>query len=142
MVTAFTIHVQLSPCLHCPGVAEPPLNLHITDITKNTVSLSWEKPNYDGGSPITGYIIEKKEGSSSRWFKANLTKITDTRFTVTGLNQDETYEFRVMARNAVGSLSNPSMTAGPVTCVDTYGRFLFFIFNVTILFSMFSDFSN
>lgn len=118
------------------------MNLRIIDITKNTVTLSWEKPNYDGGSPITGYIIEKKEGSSSRWFKANLTNVTDTRFTVTGLNQDETYEFRVMARNAVGSLSNPSMIAGPATCVDTYGRFLCFIFNITILFNIFSEVSN
>lgn len=113
--------------------------MRITDITKNTVSLSWEKPNYDGGSLITGYIIEKKEGSSSRWFKANLTNVTDTRFTVTGLTQDEAYEFRVMARNAVGSLSNPSMAAGPVTCVDTYGTFLFFSFNMAIFFSNLSN---
>lgn len=104
--------------------AEPPINLRISDITKNSISLAWQKPNYDGGSPITGYIIEKREGVSTRWSKANLTNVTDTRFTVTGLTQDETYEFRVMAKNAVGSVSNPSMTAGPATCVDTYGRFL------------------
>lgn len=101
---------------------EPPINLHISDITKNSISLAWQKPNYDGGSPITGYIIEKREGISAKWSKANLTNVTDTRFTVTGLTQDETYEFRVMAKNAVGSVSNPSMTAGPATCVDTYGR--------------------
>uniref|UniRef100_A0A3B3C1F3 Fibronectin type-III domain-containing protein n=1 Tax=Oryzias melastigma TaxID=30732 RepID=A0A3B3C1F3_ORYME len=88
----------------------------------NTISLAWEKPNYDGGSPITGYMIEKREGANSKWSKANLTNITDTRFTVTGLTQDETYEFRVMAKNAVGSISNPSITAGPATCVDTYGK--------------------
>lgn len=94
--------------------------MHISDITKNSISLVWEKPGYTGGSPVTGYIIEKREGA--KWSKANLTNITDTRFTVTGLTQDETYEFRVMARNAVGSVSNPSMTAGPATCVDTYGK--------------------
>lgn len=104
--------------------AEPPINLRISDITKTSISLAWQKPNYDGGSPITGYIIEKREGVSTRWFKANLTNVTDTRFTVTGLTQDETYEFRVMAKNAVGSVSNPSITAGPATCVDTYGRLL------------------
>lgn len=102
--------------------AEPPINLRINDITKNSISLVWQKPSYDGGSPITGYIVEKREGVSARWFKANLTNITDTRFTVTGLTQDETYEFRVLAKNAVGSVSNPSLTAGPATCVDTYGR--------------------
>uniref|UniRef100_A0A3Q3BI45 Titin n=1 Tax=Kryptolebias marmoratus TaxID=37003 RepID=A0A3Q3BI45_KRYMA len=101
---------------------EPPINLRISDITKNSISLAWEKPNYDGGSPITGYIIEKKEVVGAKWSKANLTNVSDTRFIVTGLTQNETYEFRVMAKNAVGSVSNPSMTAGPATCVDTYGR--------------------
>lgn len=101
--------------------------MRISDITKHSISLAWQKPNYDGGSSITGYIIEKREGVNARWSKANLTNVTDTRFTVTSLTQDETYEFRVMAKNAVGSVSNPSMTAGPVTCVDTYGRYLFFV---------------
>ncbi len=107
-----------------PVSAEPPNNLQISDITKNSVSLVWQKPNYDGGSPITGYIIEKKESLGAKWSKANLTNITDTHFTVTGLTQDETYEFRVMAKNAVGSVSNPSIAAGPATCVDTYGKSL------------------
>lgn len=105
----------------CPVPAEPPSNLRISDITKNSITLAWQKPNYDGGSPLTGYIIEKREGANARWSKANLTNIMDTRFCVTGLTQDESYEFRVMAKNAVGSVSNPSMTAGPATCVDTYG---------------------
>lgn len=96
--------------------------MRITDITKNSISLAWQKPNYDGGSPITGYIIEKREGVSAKWSKVNLTNVTETRFIVTGLTQDMTYEFRVLAQNAVGSVSNPSMTAGPATCVDTYGR--------------------
>lgn len=33
----------------------------IKDYDKNFVELEWEKPESDGGSPITGYIIEKKE---------------------------------------------------------------------------------
>lgn len=107
---------------HFPASAEPPINLRINDITKNSISLVWEKPSYSGGSSVTGYVIEKREGASAKWSKANLTNITDTRFTVTSLSQEETYEFRVMAKNAVGSVSNPSMTAGPATCVDTYGR--------------------
>ena len=66
-------------------------------------------------------MIEKREDANKRWTKANLTNISDTRYTVTGLTQDQTYEFRVMAKNAVGSISNPSSIAGPVACVDTYG---------------------
>lgn len=100
---------------------ESPNNLRVTDITKSSISLSWEKPSYDGGSKITGYLIERKDGPKGRWSKANLTNVTDTKFTVSGLTQNESYEFRVMAKNAVGSISNPSATVGPVTCLDTYG---------------------
>lgn len=59
--------------------------------------------------------------------KANFTNIIELGFTVSGLNQDESYEFRVYAKNAIGSVSNPSFIAGPVTCVDACGEF--FIYN-------------
>ena len=100
---------------------EPPNNVRITDITKNTITLAWQQPS-DGGSKITGYFIEKRDDPKGRWTKAHLTNITNKHYTVTGLTQDESYEFRVMAKNAVGSVSNPSIVAGPVTCVDTFGR--------------------
>lgn len=70
---------------------------------------------------MTGYKIERKDGQKGKWLKANLTRVSDTKYTVSGLTQDEAYEFRVRAKNAVGSVSNPSSTVGPVTCVDTYG---------------------
>uniref|UniRef100_A0A3B4WLL4 Titin n=1 Tax=Seriola lalandi dorsalis TaxID=1841481 RepID=A0A3B4WLL4_SERLL len=49
-------------------------------------------------------------------------------FTVSGLTQDESYEFRVYAKNAVGSVSNPSLIVGPVTCIDACGEFLIYIY--------------
>lgn len=106
---------------HCFYPTESPNNLRVTDITKSSISIAWQKPSYDGGSKITGYLIERKDGPKARWSKANLTNVTDTKFTVSGLTQNESYEFRVMAKNAVGSISNPSAIVGPVTCVDTYG---------------------
>lgn len=104
------------------NVSEPPANVRVTEVTKNSVSLAWQRPPYDGGSKITGYSMEKREAPNGRWIKANFTNIIELGFTVSGLNQDESYEFRVYAKNAVGSISNPSLIAGPVTCVDTCGE--------------------
>lgn len=102
--------------------SEPPTDVRVTDITKNSITLAWLKPSYAGGSKITGYIIEKRDGANNRWTKANLANVSSQRFTVQGLTQDESYEFRVMAKNAIGSISNPSSIVGPVTCVDTFGK--------------------
>lgn len=33
----------------------------VKDYDKDFVELEWEKPEDDGGAPITAYIIEKKD---------------------------------------------------------------------------------
>lgn len=98
--------------------------MRVTEVTKNSVTLSWQRPPYDGGSKITGYSVERRE-PNGRWVKANFSNIIDLGFTVSGLTQDESYEFRVFAKNAVGQVSNPSLIAGPVTCIDACGEFYF-----------------
>lgn len=107
-----------NPCF----ILEPPANVRISEVTKNSVSLVWQKPSFDGGSKITGYMVERRDAPNGRWTKANFTNVIDTNFTVSGLTQDQSYEFRIFTKNAVGSVSNPSLIAGPVTCVDISGK--------------------
>lgn len=83
-------------------------------------------PLNDGGSPITGYIVERKPYTvtgEGRWLKCNYTNVTDTNFTVTALGEGEEYEFRVIAKNANGVLSLPSVSTGPVTCKAEYSMY-------------------
>ncbi|KAM3608923.1 uncharacterized protein V6R79_006842 [Siganus canaliculatus] len=94
---------------------DPPRNLTVTNITNSSVSLSWDKPEYDGGAKITGYIVERKELPESCWLKCNFTNLLDTFLEVTGLTEGEQYDFRVTAKNAVELFSAPSETTGPVT---------------------------
>lgn len=97
----------------------------VTDVTRSTVSLIWSAPVYDGGSKVVGYIIERKpvsEVGDGRWLKCNYTIVSDNFFTVTALSEGDTYEFRVLAKNAAGVISKGSESTGPVTCRDEYGK--------------------
>uniref|UniRef100_A0A3P8SXZ8 Titin n=1 Tax=Amphiprion percula TaxID=161767 RepID=A0A3P8SXZ8_AMPPE len=97
---------------------DPPGTPEATKITKDSVTIVWTKPEYDGGAKVTGYIVEKKELPEGRWLKANFTNVIETEYVATGLVQDNQYEFRVIARNAAGVFSLASFSTGPITARD------------------------
>ncbi len=47
----------------------PPQAPKVSDITKESAVLTWEPPAEDGGTPITGYHVERRMTSSARWAK-------------------------------------------------------------------------
>ena len=47
----------------------PIQDLKVAGVTKKTVSLKWSEPESDGGSDITGYIVEERETARSTWSK-------------------------------------------------------------------------
>uniref|UniRef100_A0A8C8VEL6 Titin n=1 Tax=Pelusios castaneus TaxID=367368 RepID=A0A8C8VEL6_9SAUR len=97
---------------------DPPGKPIPLNITRHTVTLKWTKPEYNGGFKITGYTVEKRDLPNGRWLKANFSNILETEFTVSGLTEDAAYEFRVIARNAAGAVSQPSEPSDAITCRD------------------------
>uniref|UniRef100_A0A3B5Q4Z5 Titin n=1 Tax=Xiphophorus maculatus TaxID=8083 RepID=A0A3B5Q4Z5_XIPMA len=98
--------------------SEPPLSVgkvNLTEVTKTTASLSWEKPVHDGGSRIIGYYIEMQPMGSEEWVVAATTKTCEG--TVTGLSAGHEYLFRVSAFNEKGK-SDPRPLAAAVTAKD------------------------
>lgn len=49
----------------------PPLNLNFSDQIKTAITLTWETPVSNGGSMITGYIIEKCDDGADKWLRCN-----------------------------------------------------------------------
>uniref|UniRef100_A0A8D0FT10 Titin n=1 Tax=Strix occidentalis caurina TaxID=311401 RepID=A0A8D0FT10_STROC len=93
----------------------PPGKITLLDVTRNSVSLSWEKPEHDGGSRILGYIVEMQSKGSEKWSTCATVKVTEA--TITGLIQGEEYTFRVSAQNEKG-ISDPRQLGIPVVAKD------------------------
>lgn len=105
-----------------PGQCEKPT---VTDVCLESMTVNWEEPKYDGGSSVTGYIIEKKETTSKRWIRVNRDPIRalplGNYWDVTGLLEGAMYQFRVIAVNAAGC-GLPSPPSDPVLCRDPIGK--------------------
>ncbi|UJR23285.1 hypothetical protein I4U23_026301 [Adineta vaga] len=84
----------------------PPLDLIIEAVANDWIELSWQPPIKDGGSPITGYVIEKRTPANYKWLTAT-EPFEGTKNKVRSLHTGQKYEFRVRAQNLAG-LGEPS----------------------------------
>ena len=78
----------------------PPINLKASDVDKSSATITWAPPEFDGGSPVTGYYVEKLSGT--RWIKVNKKPVKKCELQMDDLIEGETYEVRVMAENEAG----------------------------------------
>ena len=53
------------------AVPDSPGKPELVDSDKTFIEIKWDKPKNDGGAPITGYDIERKEPKSNTWTKIN-----------------------------------------------------------------------
>lgn len=102
-----------------PGPPGMPI---VYNITNDGMTLQWEKPVYDGGCPVLGYHVEKKEKNSIMWQKVNTILVTKTEFRVLELIEGLEYQFRVYAQNDAG-YSRMSDVSKLNTAVSPVGKF-------------------
>jgi hypothetical protein len=113
---------------NCPGAPCPSLfppgpcsNIVGTPTGPSSASVSFGLPTYDGGSPITGYVVTATPTSSAPAKRKSSSVITATGtappIIVTGLTFGVNYIFTVLATNIIGP-SPIISTTNPVTpCV-------------------------
>jgi len=101
-------------------VPSPPGTPTVIKVGKSYVDLKWEPPASDGGSRITGYIIEKREVGVASWIKCNEYNVLDCSYTVLNLVEQANYEFRIFAVNAAGK-SEPSSCTTPIKICEVEG---------------------
>ncbi|CAB1348165.1 unnamed protein product, partial [Coregonus sp. 'balchen'] len=70
----------------------PPSKPHVTDVTKNSVSLSWQ-PGLAGATPISSFVIEAFSQSVSNSWQTVADHVKTTQYTVKGLRPNTIYLF-------------------------------------------------
>ena len=121
--------------------AEPPVKpaaprVSATPEGPDALFVEWKAPGNAGRPPIEAYDVQYRKGTSGGWTDGP-GSVTQTRATITGLDEASTYQVRVRAANADGdgpwsnagtgsTLKEPVITGVAVTSkpgleYDTYG---------------------
>ena len=106
--------LPLAPSATVPGV---PTGLTSLATSTTTATITWTAPADDGGSPITGYVVEESIDGSA-YTERDRTSATPTEVEFAGLTPGATYQYRIAAINAegTGAFSSPS---DPLTMPST-----------------------
>ena len=114
--------------------AAPGGPLEILEITRDTVTISWGAPMFDGGAAISAYIIERREVTRTQWYRVARVKAHHTSYRITNLVEHTEYVFRVYAENIEG-LSEPLILSKPVLVrrpVSKYNQHHFLVVVYTV----------
>ncbi|XP_028274974.1 roundabout homolog 2 [Parambassis ranga] len=105
---------RVSEFIQLPGPPQKPV---VTEVTKNTVTLTWQSNPHEGGAAVTSYIIEAFSQSVGSTWQTVADHVKQERHTVVGLFPNTVYLFIVRAVNLYG-LSDPSPISEPVRTQD------------------------
>ena len=120
--SAFGSGVTFNPWRDGGCVPNAPTNVSVTFVGSGKLTVSWQEPLGDGGSPVEGYKVQWKSGtqdysSSRQAVVTSLIEIVPLQ-TIRGLTNDESHTIRLLAYNHNGDGDGAEVTATP-TATDT-----------------------
>lgn len=114
-------------CFCVAEVPSVPTKLGVANVTKDSVTIAWTRPEYDGGSRVKGYLIDALEKGMTKWVKC--ATVRTTSHTIKSLREGAEYFFRVRAENHAG-LSEPKEMIVPVIVKEVHGKLSYVSVNV------------
>lgn len=91
------------------------------------MTVHWKNPEDDGGSPLSGYLLEMRETNRQYWNKVDQVPASVTSYNVQNLRQNTEYEFRVTAINKIGQ-SDSLVSEGPYMAKSPFSKHLIIFF--------------
>ena len=116
--TAQAITVTVTDATEKPLV---PTGLKITATMLTSLTAGWSAPNNVGRPALSGYDVAYRKGNSGTWTAATHTGV-GTSVTLSSLDQNTSYQVRVLAKNADGSSGWTSPVTG-TTATDNAPSF-------------------
>ena len=71
--------------------------VHVSQVTSNSALVSWQVPEFTGGSPLSGFVIELRESTRSVWRRIGSVQPTVTAFTLADMQEFQEYLVRIIA---------------------------------------------
>lgn len=102
-------------------VPGPVLDLKPVVVTRKLMILNWSDPDDDGGSDLTGFIVERREPKMHTWRQPIETAASKCE--IVGIIEGQEYIFRVVAKNKYGC--GPPVDLGPICAADPQGNVTF-----------------
>ncbi|KAK3103159.1 hypothetical protein FSP39_016894 [Pinctada imbricata] len=91
----------------------PPSQPQCKERDRDHITITWQPPEKDGGAPVEGYNVERKEPKSNRWTKINKDLVPGCEFTDSKVTDGKEYQYRVTANNEAGE-SEPSLPSSAI----------------------------
>ncbi|XP_031623079.1 twitchin-like isoform X2 [Contarinia nasturtii] len=89
------------------------------EIRAKHIKVKWQKPEDNGGTELTGYVLEKMDMDNGKWVPAGECGPNDETFTFKDLTPKKKYKLRVRAKNKEG-LSDPLETTEAILAKNPY----------------------
>lgn len=95
------------------GPPDPPATYPLVKyVGNNALEVEWSSPHFDGGSQITGYVVEIKNNIDNQWKEiSGLTHYLS--YVANNLQENIKYKFRIKAENMYGQ-SEPSYESNEI----------------------------
>lgn len=115
--------------LDVPGKPGKP---ELVDSDKDHIKIKWSAPISNGGSPIIGYDVERRDRATGRWVKLNKEPTRHLEYFDDRVQEGHQYEYRVAAVNAAGA-GKPSDTSNVFIAKPMKGICLIYVHLILIL---------
>ena len=97
---------------------DEPMAPSVCDISSNSCRVKYQPPVVEGGTAVSGYLLQFKTPDTQLWISLSGRRVTGTSVKIRQLHSYTQYEFRVAALNSFG-VGKFSPASVPITTDDT-----------------------